>query len=222
MRLIAALAIVATLTAARADAQPAPWQPERLTAGWTFTPAMVFGTLWDTNVTVRQEGDPHVQQWVGLLNPRGELDFNGRRTHMNVGYSGALSAYRNLPELDRYEQHGRFEVRHQMRERLSVFSRATGEVAPTTDRLEIGPTVLPFVQVGTTVFNAMGGAHFAMSPYTSLEAQYRFEDVRFDRNEAVNQFLRGGHSNVWSLGLMHAVSSRVSLGGSYEYRHASL
>src|SRR4051812_18546298 len=155
MRLIAALAIVAALTTAtRVEAQPAPWQPERLTAGWIFTPSMVLGALWDTNVTVRQEGDPHIQQWVGLLNPRGELDFNGRRTHMNTGYSGALTAYRDLPELNRYEQHGRFEVRHQMQERLSVFARATAEVAPTTDQLDLGPNVLPFVQVGTKVFNA--------------------------------------------------------------------
>src|SRR5919107_3705565 len=85
----------------RADAQTAPWAGERLTPGWVFTPGVVLGGLWDSNVTVASAGNPHLREWVGLVNPRGELDFNGRRTHMNAGYSGALEAYRRFSELQR-------------------------------------------------------------------------------------------------------------------------
>ena len=119
-RTLFALFVLAA-TAGAASAQPAPWAPERLSAGWVFTPSMVVGALWDSNVTVRSAGDPHVAEWIGLLNPRGELDFNGRHTHLNLGYSGALNAYRDLPELDRYEQRSRFEVRHTISPRLSLF-----------------------------------------------------------------------------------------------------
>src|SRR6186997_829174 len=97
-----------------AQAQPAPWQPERLTAGWTFTPALGFGGLWDSNSTMRVTGDPPIEQWVGLINPRGELDFNGRRSRLSAGYSGSLQAYRELRELTRYEQLGRMQFRHSL------------------------------------------------------------------------------------------------------------
>lgn len=222
MRRIVILLFALTLAAGSAHAQPAPWQPERLSAGWTFTPSIVFGALWDSNVTVRQEHDPHVQEWVGLLNPRGEIDFNGRQTHFNAGYSGALTAYRNLPELQRYEQHGRFEVRHQLRPRIALYSRASADAAPSTDRLEIAPGVLPFVMIGSQSFNASGGFTGALSARTTLDGSYGFSDVHFQRNTEANRFLRGGHSNTAKLGLMRALTSRLAVGAGYEYRHASV
>ena len=48
MRTSVMTAIVAVMLLARAaTAQPAPWEPERLTPGWVFTPSIVFGGLRD-------------------------------------------------------------------------------------------------------------------------------------------------------------------------------
>src|SRR4051812_19743125 len=155
-RLILVLAAV-LLVARGASAQPAPWEPERLTAGWVFTPSIVVGGLWDSNVTLRAVHEPISSQWVGLLNPRGEVDFNGRRTHMNLGYSGALEAYQQFSELNRYEQFGRFEIRHQPRQHLQLFGTAGYSRVPTTDRLDIGAGVLPFIGIGSQHGNVSGG-----------------------------------------------------------------
>ena len=48
--------------------------------------------LHDSNVTLRAVNEPINAETVALLSPRGELDFNGRRTHFNIGYAGALEA----------------------------------------------------------------------------------------------------------------------------------
>ena len=131
------LAMVAVMLMARVvNAQPAPWEPERLTPGWVFTPSIVFGGLHDSNVTLRAVNEPIRSEWVGLLNPRGEIDFNGRRTHMNAGYSGSLEAYRQFSELNRYEQVGRFELRQTAAEHLQLFAHAGYSKVPTTDRLD--------------------------------------------------------------------------------------
>src|SRR5687767_5586934 len=134
MRFVAATAIALAMSLGSAQAQPAPWQPERLTPGRVFTPTAVLGGMWDSNVTVRNQGNPLVQEWVGIVSPRGEVDFNGRRTRFNAGYSGTLEAYRDVSELNRYEQKARIYGRHQATPRLSAEVRTTYTASPTTDR----------------------------------------------------------------------------------------
>jgi hypothetical protein len=207
--------IVATivLTAAAAQAQPAPWQPVRTSAGWTFTPGAVFGTAWDSNVTVRGEGEPLTREWVALISPRGELDYNGRRTRFNVGYSGSFEAYRRFSELNRYEQRGRLELRHQASSRVGVFARGGVTISPTTDRLEVGNGTIPFVDVGSQLLSATSGVRLDAGSRVHLELAYRFQDVRFDERDA-DQFelLRGGYAHAPGATLMYDVSRRLSLG----------
>ena len=205
-----------------AGAQPAPWQPERLTAGWTFTPAIALGTMHDDNVTVRNEGNPRLSEWVALVNPRGELTFNGRRVRFNAGYSGALEAYRRYSELNRYEQRSRVALRQQVNQRLAFSSRASYTVSPTTDRLEIG--TLPFLDIGSRMADAGAGFQLQMSTRTALEGDYRFQHVRFDRDTDSPdfQFLNGGHAHSPAVRLLHALSSRVSVGGEWQFRRAAL
>jgi hypothetical protein len=211
------------LTAAAAQAQPAPWQPERTSAGWTFTPGAVFGTAWDSNVTVRGEGEPLTREWVALISPRGELDYNGRRTRFNVGYSGSFEAYRRFSELNRYEQRGRLELRHQASSRVGVFARGGVTISPTTDRLEVGNGTIPFVDVGSQLLSATSGVRLDAGSRVHLELAYRFQDVRFDERDA-DQFelLRGGYAHAPGATLMYDVSRRLSLGASWQYQHARL
>lgn len=227
MRLLAALVVTAALLPSTARAQPAPWEPERLTPGWVFTPSIVVGGLWDSNVTLRAVNEPVYSQWVGLLNPRGEIDFNGRRTHLNLGYSGALEAYRQFSELNRYEQRGRFELRHQATPHLGVTAHAGYARVPTTDRLELDPGVLPFLGIGSEHADASAGFHLATSPRTTVEGELRYQTITFDRNEITDpqdltRYLRSGNSISPEIGVMHGVTERVSIGGSWNYRHADV
>jgi hypothetical protein len=218
-RRIALTALLLLLGAAVAQAQPAPWQPERLTPGWTFTPALGFGGLWDSNSTLRVTGDPLISQWVGIVNPRGELDFNGRRTRFTAGYSGALEAYQELAELTRYDQRGRLIARYQSTPRLQ-FSVTSGlSVSPTTERIDLAG--LPFENVGTTQFTTRAGADYSISQRTTLATEYDFQLVDFDPTSTFSEsVLSGGYGHGGTATLRHAVTSRVETGGAYAYRIA--
>jgi hypothetical protein len=210
------------MSAGIAQAQPAPWQPERLTPGWVFTPTMVLGGLWDSNVTVRNQGNPLVQEWVGIVNPRGEIDYNGRRTRFNAGYSGALEAYRDVSELNRYEQKARLYTRHQATARLHTEARLSYTVSPTTDRLELG--TVPFIDIGGRSFDAVGAVTLSTSPRTQVVGEYRFQRVDFDRDENRERvaILDGGYAHSPLVRVSHAATSRLSVGGEWQYRRATV
>src|SRR5688572_6554040 len=220
MRHILILLVVMGAMAGRAGAQPAPWQPERLTAGWTFTPGIALGALWDSNVTVRSHGNPLIAEWVGLLNPRGELVFNGRHTRFNTGYSGALEAYRRLSELNRYEQRTRVSLRHQFSPRLEFESGASYVVTPTTDRLELG--TLPFIDIGSTMANANVALRYAVSTRLRIDGNYQFQRVSFDRDEEFlrTAFLSNGYAHSPGAHASYAVTRHLSVGGEWQYREA--
>lgn len=207
-----------------AHAQQAPWAPERLTPGWFVTPGFVLGGLWDSNVAVLTEGDPHLHEWVGLFNPRGEVDFNGRHTHMNAGYSGALETYRRFNELQRYEQRARFQLRQEVSPRLKIGTSASYFAVPTTDRLEIAISSVPFTDVGSRVFDAGGDVTYSTSERTQIIGLYRFEHVAFDRTvPGVNaDFLFGGHSNETGLRVSHSMTSRVSVSSGWDYQYSDV
>lgn len=219
------LAALAMLAGREVNAQPAPWAPERLTAGWVFTPSMVLGVLHDSNVTLRAVNEPIRSEVVGLLNPRGELDFNGRHTHFNVGYSGALEAYRQFSALNRFEQKGRLEIRQQTGPRLNLHGQAGYSRVPTTDRLEFEAGVLPFIGIGSDHLEASGGFTLKTSPRTELHGGLSAQSIRFDREtpddpDQFLRYLRNGHSYSPSASAMYSISQHVSLGGSWSYRHS--
>ena len=221
VRNIILFAALVTLSSVRAEAQPAPWQPERSSAGWTFTPGAVFGAGWDSNVTIQGQGNPVAREWLTMVSPRGELDYNGRRTRFNIGYSGSFEAYRRFDELNRYAQNGRLELRHRASERVSLFARGGLTKAPTTDQLDIGNGSIPFVNVGSQLLAVTSGVRLEAGPRTHLELTYQFEDVRFDQGSAEPfEFLRGGYSHTPMVTLMHDLTSRFSVGASWRYQHA--
>ncbi|MGH9346654.1 MAG: hypothetical protein ACRD26_05240 [Vicinamibacterales bacterium] len=215
----ALFAIVLAATASPAAAQPAPWAPERFTAGWVFTPSIVFGGLYDTNPTIRQTGNPISGEMVGLLSPRGEIDFNGRRAKFNAGYSGTLEAYRELDELTRYDQRGRFDARYQMTPRLLFQTRHQLTLTPTTDQLDIEG--LPFTRVGSRMATSSGGFRFDLTPRLSMITDYMFQWVSFDRGERLDEFrfLRGGYAHSPTAEIEYALGRRFKVGALYLYRY---
>src|SRR5678815_1008934 len=114
------------LLCSRADAQSSPWQSEaRTTAGWTFTPGAALGGSWDSGI---QTGDVSAvdelfKSWVGIANPFAELDYNGRHSHVNFGYSGSFEKYWSH-EL-RWEQRGKASVHRVLSPRVDVSANAS-------------------------------------------------------------------------------------------------
>lgn len=201
--------------ASPAGAQPAPWSPEQVNAGWVFTPAIIFGGLWDSNVTVRQEGNPEVAEMVGLLRPRGEIAFHGKRTRFAAGYLGTLEAYRTLEELTRYDQRGRLQARYAATPRLDISTRHSFTMTPTTDQLELAG--LPFTRLGSRRYDGSGGFAYKLSPRATLDADYSLQWVAFDRDPRFAR-LSGGHSHGLSTSVGYDVTKRLSVNGSWQYR----
>jgi uncharacterized protein (PEP-CTERM system associated) len=213
-------ALVLAAVASPAAAQPAPWSPERITAGWVFTPSIALGVLWDTNPTTQNEGNPRTSELVGLVNPRSEIDFNGRRAKFSAGYSGTLERYRELDELTRYDQRGRLDARYQMTPRLVFHTRHQVTLTPTTDQLELEG--LPFTRVGSRMVTSSGGFGFDISPRVTAKTDYIFQWVDFDRGttgQADFRFLQGGHAHSPSAEVEYALSRRLKVGSLYTYRH---
>ena len=221
MKWIVTLLVAAALFTGRAEAQPAPWQPERTTAGWVVTPGAAVGGMWDSNVTIRNEGSPEVSEWVGIVSPRGEIDFNGRHSRFNAGYSGTLHAYRTLDALSRYDQSARASARHQATPRLSLQTTHSARMTPTTEDLEIAG--LPYVRLGSRAYTGGGGVGYALSDRTSLAAQYSAQWVSFEQaNEVEFHGLRGGTSQGASMSVTRRLDSRLSTGASYQYVRSDL
>ena len=203
-----------------AEAQLTPWSPERITAGWVFTPSIAFGILRDTNPTSRNEGIPTNPEIVGLVNPRTEIDFNGKRAKFSAGYSGALERYQDLAELTRYDQRARLDARYQMTPRLLFQSRQQVTLTPTTDQLELEG--LPFTRVGSRMVTSSGGFTFEISPRSTLKTEHMFQWVDFDRDAEGQpdfRFLQGGHLHSPSMEVDYALHRHVRFGALYAYRH---
>ena len=223
MRRVLIAVILSVAAAAPAAAQPAPWQPERITAGWVFTPGISFGGMWDSNPAVRNSVNEITSELVGLVNPRGEIDFNGRRAKFSAGYSGSLQTYRELDALNRYDQRGRVLARYQMTPRLEFSARQQLTITPSTEALELGG--VPFTRVGSQMLDTRGGFTFRLTPRTRVSADYNFQWVNFDRSAAaVPDFssLRGGHSHSPMAELRYEVSRRLDVGAVWSYRHTAL
>jgi hypothetical protein len=206
--------------AGSAHAQLAPSEPQGIsgTPGWVFTPGIGLGALWDSNTTLRVTGDPPLQEWVGLVNPRGSLDFTGKLTKFGAGYSGSLETYRNLAELTRYDQRGHLNFRHQATPRLMFDANSSMNVSPTTDRIDLGG--LPFENVGTTLYDASASTQYALSKRTTVTGQYELQRIDF-KEVPGSTHIGGGYSNSGIAAVRHAITSRLSIGGNYEYRRAN-
>src|ERR671935_2467669 len=49
-------------------------------AGWVVTPSILYSGSWDDNVLLHGNGDASQSDFLNVLNPRGDAEFNGKRT----------------------------------------------------------------------------------------------------------------------------------------------
>ena len=94
-------------SAAAAQDQPTEFESWRL-PGWTFTPGVIFGALFDSNVAIASApadvGHTASDKLFGF-EPFGQLEYLSSRTDLTSGYHGFLRRYVELNDLDSTDHH---------------------------------------------------------------------------------------------------------------------
>jgi hypothetical protein len=200
-----------------ASAQSSPWQrEERTTGGWTFTPGTALGGIWDSGM--QTNGNPVYgtlfQKWVGNANPFAELDYNGKRSHVNLGYAGNFEKYFGYGTL--WEQQARAGVRRVLSPHVTVNGDMAYSRVPTTDRLGFSDGVVPFVNINSQAVTGTAGISWRTSQRTTVFANYQFDSLSLDENLVLTPFgtLRDGYSHTPSVGLTRDFTARLSLGAT--------
>lgn len=217
-RLLAACALCAVAAApASAQERPAELQSWHI-PGWTFTPGVVFGGLYDTNVTLKGTGDESkAADKLFQMEPFGQIEFFSPRTTLSAGYHGFLRRYFDLSALDSTDHRAFVSWRERVTRRVTVFANDNFAQVPTTDRLELNG--VPFERSGARDNDASGGVEARLTKSLDLTARYEMQWVDFVRKDTA---LTGGIVNGVRTSLAHRFDSRLSLGGEYEYRWTSL
>jgi hypothetical protein len=189
-------------------------------AGWSFTPTLSYAGGWDDNVLVTGNGDPsNRHDFVSIMNPRGAIDFTGRRTQLSGAYDGSFLIYRDLQSLNSFEQHGALSVRRLVSPHVSVFARNSAASVPTTELLEL--VGVPFVRVGSRLDDFRTGVEAALTARTSATAAYNFQWVDFDQSRP-GSVLLGGHSHGTTVAVRHRLSNRTAITSDYDWQHATV
>jgi hypothetical protein len=220
---VVAVALAVLTAAAPAAAQQPDQQTEveshRL-PGWSFTPSMAVGGIYDTNVALTSpradlgetQGDA-----VFTIVPGGQLEYLGKRTDLSLGYRGFLRRYMDAEGLDGFDQRGTFGFKRLMSRRLTLYLRDSFADTPTTDEVELNG--VPFTRTGSQTNTFAAGTDYRVTKFTTLSTRYDATWVAFDRPDI---YLTGGWIHGLRNELSHRMNERVSIGGEYSYRTASL
>jgi len=213
--------VLSAVSAAPCAAQEAPaeFQSWRV-PGWTFTPGVIVGALYDTNVTItgpdvnnNTPTDKLVQ-----LQPFGQLSYFSPRTTFSSGYQGSLRRYFDLGSLDGTDHRGYLSLRERVSRRVTIFVNDNYAQVPTTDLLEITGGV-PFRRTGAKHNSLNGGIEGRLTRSTDAVIRYENTWVDFVRKDTL---LTGGMVQGVSGELTHRLTGRASAGGQYGVRWADL
>jgi hypothetical protein len=188
--------------------------------GWSFVPMLGAGTSWDDNVLIRGRGDSAPGDVVSVLNPRGTLDFNGGHGQLSATYDGAILLYRDLNQLNSYDQHSSFFGRRLISRHVALFVRNSAAAVPTTQLEQL--VAVPFVRTGSRLEDLRTGIEAAFTKRTSMVVSYDFQWVNFDQSAPGAENLLGGHSHGATLTLRHVLDKRLALTGDYDLQLATL
>jgi hypothetical protein len=216
---LAALAFsIAAVPAAAQEAPPTEFESWRV-PGWTFTPGVVVGTLYDTNVTL---SGPDVNgktptDKLFQLQPFGQLAYLSPRTAFSSGYQGSMRRYFDLGSLDGTDHHGYLSLRHLASRRVTIFVNDNYSRVPTTDQLDIAG--VPFQRTGARYNSLNGGIEDRLTRTTDAMVRYEMTWVDFVRKDTL---LTGGIVHGIEGEVTHRFTGRVSAGGQYSLRRADL
>lgn len=223
-RLVTAAVFAASLlvcaTAARAQDQPTGEFESLRLPGWSFTPGVTIGALYDSNVTLAA---PDVNKHTPsdnllAIQPYGQVEFYNSRTAFSTGYTGVLRRYMDFTQLDDSDNRGFFSLRREMTRRVTLFVLDNYAQVSTTDQLNLAG--VPFQRIGGQYNDFSGGVEARLSRTIDLASHFESTWVGFDHPQ--NVVLIGGTVNGADTELSRRLNDRVSVGGEYNLRFANL
>jgi len=219
--LAAVLAICALGAAAPAAAQ----QPSEIQSwsipGWTFTPGVTIGPMFDSNVAIAgPDGNGNTASDTMLqMEPFGQLEFRSPRTTFSSAYRGTLHRYFDLSALNGTDHRAYVNWREQLTRRVLIFANDEFDQVATTDRLELND--LPFQRLGARHNTVGGGVEARLTRSLDLDVRYENGWVKFERFEP-NDPRTGGMVHGIRGDLTHRFTERLSFGGTYNFRHSDM
>jgi hypothetical protein len=219
VRAFAAL-ILATAIAApvAAQDQPTEFQSWRI-PGWTFTPGMTVGALYDTNVTL---SPPDVNKRTPTdklfqFEPFGQLAYFSPRTTFSGTYQGALRRYFDLGSLDGTDHRAYVTLHERISRRVTFFANDSYSQLPTTDQLDLAG--VPYLRTGSRYNSLAGGIEARATRSTDVVVRYEMTWLDFVRKDTL---LTGGMVNGVHGEVTHRLGQRASLGVESGTRWADL
>src|SRR5215471_468245 len=180
---VALASCLAVPLAAQQQDVPTEFQSWQL-PGWTFTPGMIFGTLYDSNVAVKYPDAVTGQTASDKLfqyQPFGQLEYFSPRTMFSSGYRGAIRRYFTLDELDGTDHDGYFSLRHLLSRRVTLFATENYMRVPTTDELQLNG--VPFRRNGARYNAFAGGVEARLTRTIDFKTRYDLTWVDFVRKD---------------------------------------
>ena len=181
VRALPALILAAAIAApVAAQDQPTEFQSWRI-PGWTFTPGMTVGALYDTNVTL---SSPDVNKQTPndklfQVEPFGQLAYLSPRTNFSGGYQGALRRYFDLGSLDGTDHRAYVTLRERISRRVTLFTNDNYSQVPTTDQLDLGG--IPYRRTGARYNSLDGGVEARATRSTDVVVRYDMSWLDFVR-----------------------------------------
>lgn len=217
--IVAAVALAALCAAPAAGQEQSTEFPSWRVPGWSFTPGIVFGALYDTNVAI---ASPDVERKTASdklfrVEPFGQLEFFSPRTTFNAGYRGSLRRYVELGDLDGVDHRAFLSLRERVSRRVTFFANNNYSQVPTTDLLELNG--VPFQRSGARHNALMAGVEGRLSRRVDLGLRYENTWVDFVRKDTI---LTGGTVNGVQTDLTYRFSDRASAGAEYGIRWADM
>jgi len=217
--LAAAVLVVAAGAPVGAQDPASDFQTWR-TPGWSFTPGVTLGTVFDSNVALASApADTRTTQSdrVLLAQPFAHLEYFSPRTEFSSGYQGYVRRYAEVGQLNGFDQRLNVSARRLVTRRVTFSAQDSFADVPTTDEVELNG--LPFSRVGARMNAASASLDTRLTKYTDLSVRYENTWVKFDRAEA---YLTGGWVNGGRAELSHHLNDRLSAGAEYGVRFADL
>jgi hypothetical protein len=188
--------------------------------GWSFTPSVGAGLLWDNNVAL---SDPRADlgetqgDTLFTIEPSGQLEYYGKHSDFSATYRGHLRRYFEVDGLNTFNQRAGVLLRHQQSTRLSFFLRESFADSPTTDEVELNG--VPFRRTGSRTNTFAAGVTGQLTRRAAVAGRYDMTWVTFERPD---EFLSGGWIHAWQGNVTYQPQERLSVGGEYGFRIAEL
>ena len=217
---LGALAVAGLLASAPVAAQDRPSEFDGyVVPGWSFTPGISIGSVWDTNVALsgrtaegRTEGDT-----IFAIAPFGQLALESKRTHFSAGYRGYVRRYVDLDTLNGSDHSAYASFRHLLTPRVTLFASNYFSDSPTTDLVELNG--VPFARIGSLSNRLNGGVEGRLSKYTTLRVRYENTWTSFD---SLDGLLNDGTVHELGADLMRRLSERLTVGVEGRLRRSDL